>query len=73
VSEKEYIENYLNKILDGTIVQVGAHREKEEPELGYWPMFWVRDKNEDFWQVVVSCDPEENGPGHLSIDEAEST
>jgi hypothetical protein len=63
MSEADYEIKNAKPLLDGKII--GFFKEKGDE--GYWGFVVQKDKK--FYDVWVNCDPEGNGPGHLSIEE----
>lgn len=67
--DKKYVQDYLAPLVGGTIIAYGA---VVEDDLGWpevWPVLRVKLKNGKTVELVVSQDPEGNGPGHLFVEE----
>lgn len=64
-----YLEVHYAQIVGGTIE--AATFDEDEGEL--WPILLIKMPNGDNFQVMLSQDPEGNGPGHAFIDKEPST
>lgn len=53
--------------LDGCLI-IGIDAEPDDFEGDYWPVFIVVNQHQETYRVLVSRDPEGNGPGTLFLE-----
>lgn len=68
-SEKKYVEGYLEPLVGGSITAIGAIVEDDFGFPEVWQVLRVKLADGKVVDLVVSRDPEGNGPGHLFIEE----
>lgn len=66
--EAEFIRKEFAPLVGATIVAIEGVPSDDSQFVEVWPVLVVRKADGTMTDVVVSCDPEGNGPGFLFIE-----